>query len=398
MSYHTFAKSAAPSAPAAGKATKFIDANGRPCVLDATGVLSIMVNRDLPNFIRNSGLWFAQRQVPGTLTTYSNTTGRAITADGWGVTNENASVQFIRTDTSGAFETGLQARNYGTWSKITTTGKFVLSQVIEGADVANFRGRTTRFQCWLKASASKTIKIAVAQLTSAGTIDTMPATFISAFGANSVDPTLGTNLSYLAPKAGVTGDNCTAGTNAFSCAVTTAWQKFGGVVDVPTTAKNVVVLVFTDSQFVAADSLSMSQASFTDGYEIQDWNPRPYQEEMESVMRFYQKSFNIDTNPAQNVGVNTGEFRFTSAVAASIAFAGVGYTFPVRMRVAPVTLTLYNPAAANAQIRNVTLSTDTTGAAATANGEQGFYVGGTTPASTAAGNSLAVHWSADAEL
>src|SRR6185295_174945 len=196
VSYRTLSNSVPPSAPAAGKTTDYVDTSGRLSSLNATGVLNVHAARDLPNFLRNSGFWFAQRQVPGTATTYNNATGRAISADGWGITNENASATYLRTDTQGAVETGLQGRFYGQFTKITAAGKVIITQAVEGSDSIALRGRSVRFQVWLKSlvAASQTVKIGVVQLTAAGTADAITGTFISAVGANTVDPTLGTNL------------------------------------------------------------------------------------------------------------------------------------------------------------------------------------------------------------
>lgn len=112
--------------------------------------------------------------------------------------------------------------------------------------------------------------------------------------------------------------------------------------------------------------------------------------------RYYQKSFLYATAPAQNAGSNTGEYIFPSPVGASTAFANI--TVPtLPMRAAP-TVTLYNPNAANAQIRNRSTSTDCTGSTTFNAQEKSFALQGTTPASSAAGHQLAVHWTASSEL
>lgn len=398
MSYQTFTNSAAPATPAAGKTSCYIDTTGRLTAINATGVVNVMNSRNPDNFIRNGGMWFAQRQAPASLTTYSNTSGRSISADGWGITNETASVQYIRTDSSGSAETGLQARNYGTWSKTSNSGKIVLSQVIEGQDTTQIRGRTVRFQVLMKASSAKTIKIGVLQLTSAGTIDTMPATFVSAFGVASTDPTFGTNLSFLAPKTGVTGDNCTAGASNFSCSVTTAWQRFGGVVDVATTTKNIVPVIFTDGLFSVADSISVTQASLTDGYEIVDWSPLPYSLEFQRVQRYYYKTFAVDTNPATSAGTGTGEFKFI-AIGNAVAITAVDFRFPVPLaKETGATLTLYNPSAGNAQVRNITDGADCSSSSITQNTARAAFITTTGSAAAAIGEHLGVHVTADAEL
>jgi hypothetical protein len=170
------------------------------------------------------------------------------------------------------------------------------------------------------------------------------------------------------------------------------------VVDVPTTCKNLIVLVWTDTQFLNADSFSISQASLTDGYEIQDFSPLSYQQELARCQRSYCKSFNVDTLPAASVAVNSGEEKFPSPVGASTAFAGQGIRFPVPMRVAPATVTLFTPTAAGAVPQNISLGTSCTAAGVTADGERGLWVNATTPASTVAGHHLAVHYTAEAEI
>ncbi len=113
--------------------------------------------------------------------------------------------------------------------------------------------------------------------------------------------------------------------------------------------------------------------------------------------RYYQKSFQYHTTPAQNLGTETGEVRFGSPVGASTAFSHITAFFAVPMRIAP-SIVLYNPNAANAQIRNQTLGTDCTGSGTANVTEKSFVLSGTTPASTATTNTLAVHWTASAEF
>jgi len=400
VSYRTLSNSTPPATPTAGKTTDFIDSSGRLSSLNSTGVLNVHTARVLSNVVRNSGFWFAQRQAPATATTYSNTTGRSISADGWGITNENASTQFARVDTQGAVETGLQGRFYGQFTKITAAGKVIVSQAIEGQEAISLRGRSVRIQAWLKSvvAASQTVKMAVVQLTAAGTIDALPGTFITAFGGGGVDPTLGTNLAYLPPRAGVSGDNCTAGTNSFSCAVTTTWQRFGGVVDVPATSKNLVIMIWSDNQLAATNGVSIAQVSLTDGFEIQDWAPCCYIDELQRVQRFFCKTFNIDVAPATNVGLNTGELKWTKVVAGATVTRSPEWRFPVRMRVAPATNTLFSPGSTVNQVRDETAGADCTGSAIVSGGESSLAVTATGAAGTTAEGLLGVHLSADAEL
>jgi len=144
----------------------------------------------------------------------------------------------------------------------------------------------------------------------------------------------------------------------------------------------------------------------------------PIEEQIALCQRFYEKSFAIGTTPAQNVGITTGPTRFIQVVGAAAAQGALTINYKTRKRSgATPTITLYNPAAANgqirnvtgstdwtgstaanAQIRNVTGSTDWTGSTAAPATEVGFEINGTSAAASTAGSSAAIHWTADYEL
>jgi hypothetical protein len=402
MSRLLFNKGIVPSAPAVAKQAIFSDSSDNKLKMrDGDSGLTMTLVEDGVrswNTIINGEFDFAQRQPPGSATTYSNASGRAYGADRWGVTNEVPNVTYQRIDTSAAVEAGIQSRFYGRYAKTGSTGKIVVSQVIEGTNCLHLRGRQVRVQLKVKASTSKTMRVALLQLSSSGTLDTIPGTFISAFGANGTDPTFGTNLLKISPDAG-TADNATITANGLSCAATSNWQRFGAAFTLPSDFKNLIVVVFTNDLFVAADHFNMAEAGLYDGPEIREWVPRQTRQQLANCQRYYSKTFNVDTAPAQNAGALTGEARIPSPVGASTAF-GVNWTweFPVPMFKVP-TLTLYNPQAANAQVRNQTLNTDCTASAVAANGDKRCVINATTPASTVAGtNILGIHISADAEL
>lgn len=391
-----------PSVPVANKGLLYEDSSDRaPTFKDEKAVINKMLRNAMPNTLRNSGMWFGQRQGPATLTNVGSTTLRAAGvlagADGWGIWNENANTSYQRTDTIGAVESGLSGRFYGTFLKTTSTGKFFISQMLEGNETGTIRTRTVRWQAWMKATSALTFRLGLVQLTSAGTVDTLPATFISAAGANGADPTLGTNLSYIAPKSrsGLVGDNCTINGNAFDCSVTTSWQRFGGLFDVPSNCKNILACIWTNAQAAAAAGLSIAQLSLTDGEEIQAWTPLSYQLEVERVQRIYCKTFPVDTLPAQTGGVGNA-LRGGVAIAGAVATSSVmQWLFPVKMRAAP-TLTFFNPSAGNAFLRNIARSTDST-ATASANVTENYSdINATGLAAWTAGDEIKVCAVADA--
>lgn len=399
-----YGKGTAPSAPSSGNNAVFVEGTaassniGIVKSLDASGVLAILSANDRPNLLVNAGFWFAQRQALSTATTYSATADRALSADQWGITNENASATYRSIDTQSAPEAGLQNRYYGEFLKTTSTGKLVVTQVIEANDAEAVRGRTVRVQLWMRATAVTNVRLGLIQLSSTGTGDTIPATYISAFGGTGVDPTLGANLAYIAPKATVQPDNGTVNGNAVDCVLTTAWQRFGHVFDVPASAKNIIVSVWSNAQITATNGVFLAQASLTDGYEIQDWTPLAVALEFARCQRHYASSFaNSSTAPATNVGVNTGECRGVAGKAGALAeFLSV--RFPAKMRITPTTITLFNPAAANAQVRDVTGAVDTSASTITGSTATDFYVACTGNAATAVGNLIAIHYTAEAKL
>jgi hypothetical protein len=122
---------------------------------------------------------------------------------------------------------------------------------------------------------------------------------------------------------------------------------------------------------------------------------RPFDEELTLCQRYYEKSFDYATAPVQNAGVNTAETTMPSPVATGTArLPWVAHR--VRKRAAP-TFTIYNPQAANAQVRNNSTATDCS-ASSSVPWEAGHWVFATVPASSTAGDRLNYHWVADARL
>lgn len=122
-----------------------------------------------------------------------------------------------------------------------------------------------------------------------------------------------------------------------------------------------------------------------------------FEAELERCQRYYQKSFAYGTSPIQNAGLGTGEYIFPQHVGASSVFNAEGTALIKKMRAAP-SIQYWNPAAANAQVRNTNTNTDCTGTGSTQIGEYQFTITATTPAGSALSETLRVHWTAEAEL
>ena len=328
------------------------------------------------NVLANGGLWFAQRQTPGTLTTIAD---QKYGPDRWKSERENADVQYQRTDTSGVPETGLAARHYGTWKKITSTGKLLIYQPVENVHVMPLQSRRVTWQCKLKASASKTIRLALLQLTSSGTTDSTPAALQTAWGANTTDPTWATNVSVIG--------------SVKSCAVTTSWQQFNVSVSMPSNAKNLFAALWTDSQFAALDTVSMSEAGLYDGAAVQPWLPKDIGRELARCQRYYHTSYPLDTAPG-----STDRNCPVCFVAGNTSIICGCYPFPAAMRVRP-TVTIYAPGGTSGSVEKATNAAGT-GSSAVANswGHKALFLVSDSGAPYTAAIPYSFHLTADAEL
>lgn len=404
MSEYIFNKTAASSvsAPASGKGTVFMGTDGKYYSKDGdtgqTAVISVTgLNR---NYLINGGFNFAQRQAPGTLTSYNSATARLFGADRWGMVNATASVQFQRLDTLGGVQAGLDARYYGLFKQITGAGKVAISQVIEGVSGANLRGTAVRVQCKMKQTAgtAATMRLGLVELTAAGTIDTIPATFMSAFGASSVDPTLGTNLAYIAPTAGTATGGTIAG-NAVSCVLGSGWAQYTAQFTVPVGTKNLIMVIWSNANLAINDEINVAECGLYVGTDIQDWVEMPLQVELANCQRYCSKSFAIDTAPVQNGGV-VGAISGIAGKAGATALGGNIYVqFPVGMRGNP-TVTIYCPTEASAHIDRVSGTTPIahTATAQLHLGDNSVLVTSTGTTNTAVGDIIALHYMASAEI
>jgi hypothetical protein len=123
---------------------------------------------------------------------------------------------------------------------------------------------------------------------------------------------------------------------------------------------------------------------------------RQFGQELALCQRYYFKTFQQGTAPAQNAG-NTGVLQFVQAAGASSDCSVGSIRFPVTMRTTPTT-TIYNPSAANAQFRNPNSVVDWSSSSVENPGESGIAFNGTTNAAGGAGNRCTFHIASTAEL
>src|SRR5665647_124949 len=284
MSFRIYNETTAPSVPASGKVIEYCDvADEKMKVLDDQGFTSILSQDGMRdrNRLHNGDFGYAQRQVPTALTSSTALAGgrqyafdRIFQSNGGGTTL----VQTQQVLNLAGAEVGLQAAQYGRFKVITATSKLVIGQAIENSNMAHLCGTKVIVQVRARyaVAASMVIRLGLAQVTSAGTVDNIGARtangFISAFGATGVDPTLtvAANTAYIVP---LIAENGTISGSGVDIALTTAFVRYSATFLVPANAKNLIPLIWTNASVVANDELHISEWGLYAGEERRDWHP-----------------------------------------------------------------------------------------------------------------------------
>lgn len=126
-----------------------------------------------------------------------------------------------------------------------------------------------------------------------------------------------------------------------------------------------------------------------------DFEYRTEGEERMLAARYYYKTFDNDTAPAQNAG-NSGAAAYV-VTAAGVAGGGVMVRYPVPMRINP-SPTFYNPAAANANWRNIIGGADSAVVLTISSNNRGILLRNAQVAGDLVGQVCAIHMTADATL
>lgn len=417
MSRFVLTKGAAPSTPASNKSAIYIDtADNRVKQIDSTGTINQLSYNALRalNVIHNGGMRVQQRQVAAStaIAGVSTTTRAGQVADRFAVTTSVASnLNWAQIDTAGTQDTGLQSRYYGSIISSTAGKKVMLSQVFLSSNMSHLRGQKVRVSIKhnQKVGTGQTYRMGLLQLTNAGTVDVMPAFLTGAWSTtSSVDPAWGTNLSVIAPDASPTGENGTVGASWLTItSVATTWTKSSAVWTIPTSAKNLVFVFFSDATGGTTDNISISEVMMTQGTEIVDFSEIPLPLEFETCTRFFSKSFPYAILPAASVSVANGGYGSSGplliAGSGTLLACQIQILFPVRMWKVPA-ITYYTPTAAGAVIFRHTGTTPAVqGATATVAStltDIGATVQCTAEATVngAVGNWCSIHWSAEADF
>lgn len=180
--------------------------------------------------------------------------------------------------------------------------------------------------------------------------------------------------------------------------ITTSWKRFTNKITVTSisgktigTAGNDYLKLIFELPLSDTYQFDVSHVQIEAGNAATAFENRPLSDELALAQRYYTKTFEQGTAPAQSVG--------TPNVLVTIADdAGdfvISWAYPVLMRASP-TITTYNPNVANDSARNDNDSTDTA-VSSTAADRQVFFAA-TSIDATDAHDQMRVHVSADAEL
>ncbi len=345
------------------------------------------------NIIMNSRFELWQRGA-----TIVSPASNAMLADRWVYGNPGAGVGVVTISRSTDVPTQAQSGivfNYSLHVDVTTADAsiasgdlYTVTQIIEGYIWAQLAQRACIVSFWVKSPKTGTHCVSLRNsgldrsvastftVNSANTWEFKTVSFAASPSAGSWDYTNGIGVRLTFTLAAGTGFHSPSP----GVWVTGNYTAVAGVVNVmDNTANNFFITGIQLETGTVATNLEV--LSFGD--------------DLRRCQRYYQKSFPIDTTPAQNAG-SAGSFVYTVSTSTSYA---VQMPLPVMMRVSP-TMTFYNPQAANANWRNYTDLADS--AAATTSSlnpsDRQVTITNAQVAGDTVGDLLGIHWAANAEL
>jgi hypothetical protein len=188
-------------------------------------------------------------------------------------------------------------------------------------------------------------------------------------------------------------------------AITTSATRFqaSSSVIIPTTTQQAEIAVFwtpvgtagADDSFTIDDVQLEIVPDASQG--ASPFERLQFTEQLQLCKRHYQKSFLYSTAPAQNVGINTNVIYASYIETAGARAIFMWWRLPVTMRVTP-SVTLYNPAATNAQARDSSISADCSSTAASSITVDQVPIGSTGNISSSVTDVIQIHAQADAGI
>lgn len=228
-------------------------------------------------------------------------------------------------------------------------------------------------------------------------LPTLPTAGVSALAADGT-PTMGNGTWIQVPNIYQNSKftlQAASATNAESENIMLNGWDLAGSLPVNTATYFAIVIGF--APWIAADVINVKSISLCPGDIATVPAPKTLDETLLDTQRFFWKTFNQSTIPAQAVGIHTGEFNFVAALAGASTLYCSTLFFPTTMRVTP-NITYYNPVSANANIRDESSNLDCSLTTNEQKTRKDLIFSCTGNAGTLAGNLLGVHLTADARL
>jgi len=283
-----------------------------------------------------------------------------------------------------------------------TIGTFTISQNTWGAGLPSSRERTYYLQ-WNQTAAGSgsTARLLVTRLPNVRTLAGQSVT-VSFYGQADSTRTVGIQFTQFFGTGGSPSASVT--TALTSQSVTSGALRYFATATLPSLSgktlgsngDDYLQLAFSMPLNVTF-ALNIWDVQLELGVNPSEFARQSFQDQVQACLPYYEKSFTYATAPAQNVGTNTGEWRYVAAIAAAGTERAPTTTFKAQKLKTP-TITIYNPAAANAQVRDIQAAADCSATTSGNINNNGFVLFCTGNASTAVGNSLGFHWTAEAEL
>jgi len=261
--------------------------------------------------------------------------------------------------------------------------KFGLAQIVEAANCRFLRGSSVVQSIRLRHSVAAPLRYAILSWT--GTADSVTSDVVNDWSSTSYAPGdffLASNLTVQAVGSVTPAANTWTSVPPLSAVLSASLN-------------NLILFCWTEGDTAQNATLDFGLWQAEQGTTPTAFEYLPFDAQLARATRYYEKSFPIGTAPAQNAGL-TGATIWGQPVGASLPtrLDTVGYRTRKRIAATP---TLYNPEAANGEIRNADTPADCSSSGATGT-EWGFDAITTTPSGSAVGERLAVHWAVSADL
>jgi hypothetical protein len=325
----------------------------------------------------NGGLEVWQRGAGSSASIAVGASSTAYTADRWYLTtgaNEASVVSAVAALTNGSNLAGKVLRNNGqTGTTIMTFG-----YPLDTDEVLRMRGGFITISGAAKSGvnwspASGTITMTL--YTGTGAVGKRGGGFAGEVNVASTSLNLGVNVGAIFPT--VSSASPVAG-NATQAELQLTWTPTG-------------TAGADDS--ITLDDIQIEVAQFGSAFERV-----PLERMLIACRRHFWKTFLYGTTPVQNAGANTGELQETAGIAGTTALGSIIFTrHPVAMRATPA-ITIFNPSAANAQMRNETQAADCSATATQNVTTESLTITATGSAGQTVGQIVGAHATVDAGI